>query len=93
MSFEALGGQYRKMKGVNPFFGIILGPSWRPLGSSWRPLGAVLAVLAGSWGRLGMEALANYQIDVVTVVDPAKHRLEQDVRNINDLSWTFERAP
>ena len=24
---------------------------------------------------------------------PAKHRLEHDVRNINDLSWAFERAP
>jgi len=24
---------------------------------------------------------------------PAKHRLEHDVRNINDLSWAFKRAP
>ena len=47
----------RKNEEGDPFFGTLLGPSWRPLGPSWRPLGAILAaswaVLAASWGRPG----------------------------------------
>ena len=52
----------------NPFFGTLLGPSWRPLGRSWRPLGAVLAILAASWARLGLVLAAEIgpQVDEIS---------------------------
>ena len=52
----------------DPFFGTLLGPSWRPLGPSWRPLGAVLAVLAASWARLGLVLAAEIgpQVDQIS---------------------------
>ena len=62
-----LGGSWRpipKSEGGHPFFGTLLGPSWRPLGPSWRPLGAVLAVLAASWARLGLVLAAEIERQV-----------------------------
>ena len=52
----------------NPFFGTLLGPSWRPLKPSWRPFGAVLAVLAASWARLGLVLAAEIgpQVDQIS---------------------------
>ena len=63
-----LGGSWRpipKNEGGNPFFGTILGPSWRPLGPSWRPLGPVLAA---SWARLGLLLAAEIgpQVDQIS---------------------------
>ena len=66
-----LGGSWRpipKNERGNPFFGTLLGPSWRPLGPSWRPLGLVLAVLAASWARLGLVLAAEIgpQVDQIS---------------------------
>ena len=70
-SRDALGGSWRprpKNDAGDPFFGTLLGPSWRPLGPSWRPLGAVLAVLAASWARLGLVLAAEIgpQVDQIS---------------------------
>ena len=50
-SWGVFGGTWRpipKNEDGNPFFGTLLGPSWRPLGpSSWARLGLVLAAEIG----------------------------------------------
>ena len=63
------GGTWRpipKNEEGDPFFGTVLGSSWRPPGPSWRPL-AVLAVLAASWARLGFVLAAEIgpQVDQI----------------------------
>ena len=67
----AFGGSWRpipKNEDDAPFFGSLLGPSWRPLGPSWRRFGPVLAVLAASWARLGLVLAAEIgpQVDQIS---------------------------
>ena len=69
-SWGELGGSWRpipKKSEGDKFFGIFLGPSWRPLGPTWRLLGGVLAVLAASWavlGRLKIDVKIDQKFDV-----------------------------
>ena len=67
----------------NPFFGSLLGPSWRPLGPSWRPLGAVLAILAASWARLGLVLAAEIgpQVDQIST--------QKSIRTLMPLGMDF----
>ena len=67
----------------DPFFGTLLGPSWRPLGPSWRPLGPVLAVMAASWARLGplLAAEIGPQVDQIST--------QQSIRTLMPLRIDF----
>ena len=81
-----LGGSWRPIPKIvdgNPFFGTLLGPSWRPLGPSWRPLGAVLAVLAASWARLGLVLAAEIgpQVDQIST--------QKSIRTLMPLGTDF----
>ena len=82
-TLKALGGQYRDMRGGNPFFGAMLGPSWRPVGPSWRPLGPVLAVMAASWARLEplLAAEIGPQVDQIST--------QQSIRTLMPLRIDF----
>ena len=81
--FESSWRPIPKHEGGDPFFGAILGPSWRPLGPSWRPLGPVLAVMAASWARLGplLAAEIGPQVDQIST--------QQSIRTLMPLRIDF----
>ena len=90
-----LGGSWRpipKNQGAPLFFGILLGPSWRPLGPSWRPLGAVLAVLATSWARLGLVLAAEIgpQVDQISTQKSIRTLMPLGIDFLEDFGGFWE---
>ena len=89
------GGTWRpipKNEVGDPFFGTLLGPSWRPLGPSWRPLGAVLAVLAASWARLGLVLAAEIgpQVDQISTQKSIRTLMPLGIDFLEDFGGFWE---
>ena len=83
------GGTWRsipKSEGGVPFYGTLLGPSWRPLGPSWRRLGLVLAVLAASWARLGLVLAAEIgpQVDQTSTQESIRTLMPSGIDFLED---------